>query len=207
MVGGRASGRWNLGSNSALPPYRTFQVASDIFTINDRLFLVQVSWCPRTPDTLALLTSDNFIRLFQLAEPNLPVLELPLFSPSSIHFYPSTIKLDEYCIVACGLWNSSAFVFHDSGDVSLVSLVQDSHPRPLSMHPQDTKGNYICSSCSMLLLDTAPLAVILAGKSEMDDMMVCHCLYLEDSDSDGQVRYVQAVRLKVTGILQSNAAS
>lgn len=169
-----------------VPFCRAVQVAGDIFTINDNLLLEQVSWCPHIPDTLALLTSDNFIRLFQLAEPSLPILELPLFSPSSIHFYPNTIKLEEESTTAFRIWNNSAFVFHDSGEVSLVTLSQNPNMRKLSMHPHD-QGNYICSSSSMLLLDTTPLAVILAGKSGMDDMMVCHCLYLEDSDSEGLV--------------------
>ena len=160
------------------------QVASDIFIINDRLTLVQGSWYPSSPDTVALLTSDNFIRLFSLAEPNLPALEIPLFSPTSIHFYPSTIKLDEYSVVAFSIWNTSVFILHDSGDVSLLPLSPGAKPRMLSMHPQDTKGNYICSSSSMLLLETAPLAVVLAGRSSMDDMMVCHCVYLEAEEEE-----------------------
>lgn len=163
---------------------RTFAVSRDLFIINDHLTLVQVSWHPRSPDTLALLTSDNFIRLFSLAEPDLPLLELPLLSLSGIHLYPNTIKLEEYSIVAFELWSSSAFIFHESGDVSLVSMTQHSRPHKLSMHPQDTRGNYISSACSMLLLETSPLAVILAGRSGMEDMMLCHCVYLEDSESE-----------------------
>ncbi len=165
--------------------YRTVQVSSDVFTINDRLTLIQVSWYPASPDTLALLTSDNAIRLFNLAQPNLPFLELPLTSNNNISFYQNTIKLEEYSITGFSVWNRSAFIYHDSGDVSLVSLTHHAHPQTLSMHPQDTKGNYICSSSSMLLLeDTVPLAVILVGKSGMDDMMVCHCVYLDDSEND-----------------------
>ena len=171
-------------------PYRTVVVSSDVFTINDRLTLIQVSWYPASPDTLALLTSDNSIRLFNLAQPNLPLLELPLTPSNNISFYQNIIKLEEYCIVGFSVWKRSAFVYHDSGDVSLVSLTQHSLPQPLSMHPQDTKGNYICSSSSMLLLEetaaAAPLAVILAGKSGMDDMMMCHCVYLEDSSWENE---------------------
>lgn len=168
-------------------------MSQDIFIINDRLTLTQVSWHPRSPDTLALLTSDSFIRLFNLAEPDLPLLELPLLSPSSIHLYPNTIKLEEYGIVAFSLWSSSAFVFHESGDVSLVSMTQHSRPQKLSMHPQDTRGNYISSACSMLLLETSPLAVILAGRSGMEDMMVCHCVYLEESSLDLQVSELRRI--------------
>ena len=168
-----------------ISPHRTVRVSNDVFTINDHLTLVQVSWYPASPDTLALLTSDNSIRLFSLAQPNLPLLELPLTSSNHIAFYKNTIKLEEYCIVGFSVWNRSAFVYHDSGDVSLVSLSRHSRPQQLSMHPQDTTGNYICSSSSMLLLDdTLPLAVILAGKSGMDDMMMCHCVYLDDSSWD-----------------------
>ena len=158
-------------------------MSRDIFIINEQLTLIQVTWHPRSPDTLALLTSDNFIRLFGLAEPDLPLLELPLLSPSSIHLYPNTIKLEEYGIVAFACWGSSAFAFHESGDVSLVSMTRDARPQKLSMHPQDTAGNYISSACSMLLLDTSPLGVVLAGKSGMEEIMVCHCVYLEEDSS------------------------
>ena len=90
------------------------------------------------------------------------------------------------------LWGASdqAFIFHESGDVSLVSLTQKQHhhrPRKLSMHPQDTAGNYISSACSMLLLETSPLGLVLAGRSGVEDMMVCHCIYLESSDVQAQV--------------------
>lgn len=170
-----------------------------MFTINDHLTLTQVSWYPVNPDTLALLTSDNCLRLFSLAQPNLPLLELSLTSSNHISFYQNTIKLEEYCIVGFSVWNRSAFVYHDSGDVSLVSLSRHSRPQQLSMHPQDTTGNYICSSASMLLLEgTVPLAVVLAGKSGMDDMMMCHCLYLDDSSEEYEQVYFVVLASLVT---------
>ena len=167
--------------------HRTVVVSSEVFTISDCLTLVQLSWHPTSPDTLILLTSDNTLRLFHLAQPDLPQLELSLTSSNNISFHQNTIKLEEYCIVGFSVWRRSAFVYHDSGDVSLISLTQHSRPQLLSMHPQDTEGNYICSSSSMLLLEeTVPLTVILAGKSGMDDMMVCHCVYLEDMSPEDE---------------------
>lgn len=156
------------------------------FTINEGLTLIQVSWYPSTPDTLALLTSDSFIRLFNLAEPEIPLLELSLLSAGINLAMHNVLKLEEECIVGFSLWKGSAFVFHDSGDVSLVSLLEHSRPQWLSMHPQDTE-NYISSSYSILVLERTPLVVVLAGKSGMYDLKVCHCVYLEESDMEAQV--------------------
>ena len=168
--------------------YRTVSVASHVFTINDCLTLVQVSWYPSSPNTLALLTSDNFLQLFNLAEPELPVLKVPLLPSSTgiqLHHHHG-LNMDQDCVVGFSLWNRSAFILQDSQDValSLISLTQHPHPlpKPLRIYPP-ADDNYWSTPSSLLVLNTTPLAVVVADKTGM----VYHCVYLEEESADHEV--------------------
>ncbi len=166
-------------------------IAHDIFAINDKLTLLQVSWfTPAGSHTLALLTSDNFIRLFNLIDPNLPLLEVPLFPSSpNIQLRSGGVSLAQESAMAFSLWNTSAFVLQDNGDLSLVSLAHHppySPPQPLRMFPPDD-DNYQCTSpLSLLLLKTTPLTVVVADSTGM----IYHCVYLAEKNPDDQVRKI-----------------
>ena len=158
-----------------------------MFTINDCLTLVQTAWYTSIPDTLVLLTSDNFIRLSNLAEPNLPLLEVPLLpSSASVQLHHHGLVLNQECVVAFSLWKTSAFILHESGDVSLVSLARTTYPRKppqvLRMHPQ-ADDNYTSNPSSILLLNVAPLFVVVADKTGI----VYHCVYLHENPLDQEV--------------------
>ena len=69
-------------SSPLLPPPllpRVTSVASDLFYIHRHsLALLQVAWHPTQPGSLCLLTSDDTLRVYRLADPSVPLLTLPL---------------------------------------------------------------------------------------------------------------------------------
>ena len=183
-----------LNLHPLLPlPYlrRNFSVAEPLFTRYDRLSLIQVSWNLPTSDNLALLTSDNFIRLFSLAEPDCPSLEIPLLSPYVHHSQRERLVIQDDCVIGFCLRNRSAFILHENGELSLVSLTQDTRlhvPQRMRMFPLSEDDDEIYSS-SMLLLDTTPSLLVVAHKSGM----IYHCIYLEASSEDGEVGRVTSI--------------
>lgn len=171
-----------LCNQTFLFPFRTISVASDLFAY---VTLVQVSWHLSNPEVLVLLTSDSFIRLFSLANPNVSMLEISLLPPSSgLQLRPHGLML-QGTHVAFSLWRNSAFVLHDNGDVCVVSLTQQppTISRPLIVNPPSYE-NYWSNPSSMLLLNTTPLVLIVVDSKVG---IVYHCVYLESSNVDNQV--------------------
>ena len=160
-------------------------MAETLFARYDRLSLIQVSWYPFIPDTLALLTSDNFIRLYGLADPDCPSLEVPLLFPYVHHPQRERLVIQDDCVMGFCFQERSAFILHENGELSLVSLSQDTRlhvPHRLRMFPLSEDDDEIYAS-SMLLLGTTPSLVVVAHKSGM----IYHCIYLEAHSEDDEV--------------------
>lgn len=160
-------------------------MAEPLFARYDRISLVQVSWYLPISDNLALLTSDNFIRLYSLADPDCPSLEIPLLSPYIHQPQRERLVIQDDCVIGFCLKNRSAFILHENGELSLVSLSQDTRlnaPQRMRMFPLSEVDDEIYSS-SMLLLDTTPSVIVVAHKSGM----IYHCVYLEANCEDGEV--------------------
>ena len=155
----------------------------------DQLTLLQICWYPLSPDTLALLTSDNYLRLYSLADPECPLLAVPLLHQCTRIPQRGRIRIEEENIIRFCIRDTSAFILHDNGDVSLVSLDQDTRehaPKRLRMSLYSSDDNEEIDSSGMLLLDTTPSLLVIAYKSGM----IYHCICLEDSSKEGEeVKY------------------
>jgi len=165
--------------------------------------LLQVSWYPPSPDTLALLTSDNFIRLYSLADPDRPLLVVPLLPQCSRDMSQrGGFRIEEDNVIHFCLHHTSAFLLHDSGDVSLVSLeqeLQERTPKQLMMVLHSSDDNEEIDSSTMLLLDTSPAILIVAYKSGM----IYHCMYFGDGrSSESRQEVGKETILRRTGILR-----
>lgn len=79
------------------------------------------------------------------------------------------------------LRDRSAFILNDTGDISLVSLTQDTQQHA----PERLEMSLHCSddASSMLLLDTTPSVMIVAYKSGI----IYHCVYLKDNSEGDEV--------------------
>ena len=113
----------------SLPPCsRVVAVAGDLFSVyRQTLELLQVQWHPHQPGTLCLLTSDDTLRVFSLANPNVPLLTFPLSAPTPLH----GCALDD-SVVAFSLLSTAIFILRDTGDVHLSSLSPDAPCSPPS---------------------------------------------------------------------------
>ena len=150
-------------------------IANDYFTIHQPP-LLQVSWHPTAPFQLALLTMDNMIRFYSLADPELVILSLSL--PSS----PTAGVLHSMKdpVVAFGLWQNSAFILQEGGEVTLATLTQATPPPPpLLIHPQ-TDEDCDSEASSMLILPSQPCVVVIATTNGT----VNHCVYLDDEERE-----------------------
>lgn len=158
--------------------FRNYSVAEALFVRYDQLVLRQVAWYPPSPDTLALLTSDNFLRLYSLGDPECPLLEVPLLPQSSYLSLRGGFRIEEDNVVQFCVHQTSAFVLHDTGDISLVSLDQDTRGhalKRLTMVLQSSDDYEEIDPSAMLLLESSPCILIVAYKSGM----IYHCMYLE----------------------------
>ena len=161
---------------------RVTQIASRYFQIyGDQYTLVHAAWHPTIPAVLVLLTSDNVLRLFNIANPNDPLVEIPLLSTTTVgvYFKSHGYTLD-YPFVSFSLWNNSAFAIRDSGEVCLVPLASNPSappPSPLLMHPQ-ADDNYPGDPTSLLVMPTVPCVLVIANSSGV----LHHCVYLEPEE-------------------------
>ena len=153
--------------------HRSIQIASDFFKVHyDFIKLLQVEWHPDTPGVLIFLTSDNVLRLVNLANPDFAFLTIPLLSGSA-----SDISLKDP-MVNFSLLSGTAFVLQDSGDVFKVPLVsQATSPSALGMHPP-AEDNYGSDATSLLVLPTNPPALVIANGNGV----LHHCVYLDSGE-------------------------
>ena len=147
-------------------------VAGDLFSVyRQTLELLQVQWHPHQPGTLCLLTSDDTLRVFSLANPNVPLLTFPLSAPTPLH----GCALDD-SVVAFSLLSTAIFILRDTGDVHLSSLSPDAPcSPPLVMHPP-AEDNYGSDASRILALPTSPSTLIIANSSGT----LHHCVYIHE---------------------------
>ena len=152
---------------------RSIQIASDFFKVHcDFIKLLQVEWHPDTPGVLIFLTSDNILRLVNLANPDFAFLTIPLLSGSA-----SEISLKDP-MVNFTLLSNTAFVLQDNGDVFKVPLVSKAtFPSALGMHPP-AEDNYGSDATSLLVLPTNPPALVIANGNGV----LLHCVYLDSGE-------------------------
>ena len=141
-----------------------------------------MEWHPDTPGVLIFLTSDNVLRLVNLANPGFPFLTIPLLSGSA-----SEISLKDP-MVNFTLFSNTVFVLQDNGDVFKVPLVSKAtFPSALGMHPP-AEDNYGSDATSLLVLPTNPPALIIANGNGV----LHHCVYLDSGEVrqyDQQLNY------------------
>ena len=157
----------------SLPPCsRVVAVAGDLFSVyRQTLELLQVQWHPHRPGALCLLTSDDTLRVFSLADPNVPLLTFPLSAPTPLH----GCALDD-SVVAFSLLSTAIFILRDTGDVHLSSLSPDAPcSPPLVMHPT-AEDNYGSDASRILVLPTSPSTLIIANSSGT----LHHCVYIHE---------------------------
>ena len=138
----------------------------------DFIKLLQVEWHPDTPGVLIFLSSDNVLRLINLANPDFAFLTIPLLSGSA-----SEISLKDP-MVNFTLLSNTAFVLQDNGDVFKVPLVSKAtFPTALGMHPP-AEDNYGSDATSLLVLPTNPPALVIANGNGV----LHHCVYLDSGE-------------------------
>ena len=147
-------------------------VAGDLFSVyRQTLELLQVQWHPHQAGALCLLTSDDTLRVFSLADPNVPLLTFPLSAPTPLH----GCALDD-SVVAFSLLSTAIFILRDTGDVHLSSLSPDAPcSPPLVMHPT-AEDNYGSDASRILALPTSPSTLIIANSSGT----LHHCVYIHE---------------------------
>ena len=152
---------------------RTTPIASDFFKVHhDFIKLLQVEWHPENPGVLIFLTSDNFLHLVNLANPDFAFLTIPLL-PGSL----SEISLKDP-IVNFSVLSNTAFVLQDCGDVYKVPLASmATAPSALGMHPP-AEDNYGSDATSLLVLHTNPPCLVIANANGV----LYHCVYLDSGE-------------------------
>ena len=152
---------------------RATPIASDFFKVHhDFIKLLQVEWHPENPGLLIFLTSDNFLRLVNLANPDFAILTIPLLSGSV-----GEISLKDP-IVNFSVLSNTVFVLQDCGDVYKVPLTSiDVTPSALGMHPP-AEDNYGSDATSLLVLPTDPPCLVIANASGV----LHHCVYLDSGE-------------------------
>ena len=150
--------------------YRATPITNDFFKVHhDFVKLLQVEWHPTKPGILIFLTSDNVLRLVNLADPESAFLTIPLLSGSA-----SEISLKDPIVNFC-LLSDTAFVLQDGGDVFKVPLVTKAMPlSALGMHPP-AEDNYGSDATSLLVLPTDPPCLVIANANGV----LHHCVYLD----------------------------
>lgn len=182
-------------------------VASDLFCIHRHsLTLVQVAWHPTQPGSLCLLTSDDTLRVYGLADPSVPLLLLPLSDSP-----PASCTLED-TVVAFSVWPDSVFFLRDTGDVYRTSLGGIAGGRasspPLPMHPS-AEDNYGSDACSLLVLPTSPRVLVIANSNGV----IYHCIYIQEekeeeglgpAPSSGKLYVVEGVELEDVSAAEEN---
>lgn len=150
--------------------YRATPITNDFFKVHhDFVKLLQAEWHPTKPGVLVFLTSDNVLRLVNLANPEFAFLIIPLLSGST-----SVISLKDPIVNFC-LLSDTAFVLQDGGDVFKVPLVTKATPlSALGMHPP-AEDNFGSDATSLLVLPTDPPCLVIANANGV----LHHCVYLD----------------------------
>ena len=133
------------------------------------LTIQSVTW--HSTDSLLLLTSDGALRLFSIAQPEIPQLSLSVL-PAAAQT-SQTLRLEEEgTIVACALHGDTALLLMERVDVVSINLHIGAQPSPpLPMHPV-TEESYTVGGCDMMVLSPSILAIAT------DSGRVLHCIYI-----------------------------
>ena len=144
------------------------------------LKVLQARWHPEDDKTIAILTSDDMIRLYHLSQPSIPVLTLNLM-PGLAYQRRHSVTLDEDNeIVSFCLSGDAIFLLQKSLDIQTILLKEGACPSiSLPMYPL-VDNNYSWSGCDMLLLPTQPPVLVIASV----DGRILHCVYVKNGDTD-----------------------
>ena len=159
-------GEFNGGSRDS--ECSTTPIASTLLRAHC-LTVQSVTW--HSTDSLLLLTSDGALRLFNIAQPEIPQLSLSVIPAAGQT--SQTLRLEEEgTIVTCALHGDSALLLMERVDVVSINLQIGAQPSPpLSMHPV-TEESYTVGGCDMLVLSPAILAIAT------DSGKILHCVYI-----------------------------
>ncbi|XP_076325192.1 LOW QUALITY PROTEIN: nuclear pore complex protein Nup88 [Tachypleus tridentatus] len=175
---------------------RCWHIAEHFFVCNKRTEVAHVAWHPGSESGthLAVLSTDNYLRIYEATDPQTPIQAynlgpykssyylMPssklLFSTSlgetaiSFDFGPAltNIESSENLSQEKKIW--PAFVLKGNGDIYMVSTtlknprVRNKVQGPLTMHPP-AEDNYGVDACSVLCLPSVPPVLVIATSSNI----------------------------------------
>lgn len=133
------------------------------------LNVIQVQWCPNMDSTIAVLTSDEKLRLYTITEPNIPLLCVN----TSLNATSHALKLPDEKTMCFSFYNDMLFLLQDQLSVQTLTLREGSLPSmPLPMYPL-MNDNYEEEGCGLLVLPTTPPVLVLASTGGR----IRHCVY------------------------------
>lgn len=152
---------------------RTISVGSSLIRAHC-LEVLHVQWHPNDDKTIAVLTSDELIRIYHISNPSVPTLSLNVLSR---HSQSHAVTLEEDYVISFALSDDIVFLLLKSLEVQIISLKEGAQPSlSLPMYPLD-KDNYSGIGCGLLLLPTQPLVLIIASANG-----VLHCVFAENDE-------------------------